>query len=93
MAVRSNKKKSKVVKIVIISVAVVVLGTVGVFVARNAVSGGKTETATYKIEEMIPGAASGNVILKKTLRLLTPKDFAACSSVGLMFSRVWAQII
>ncbi len=51
MAVRSNKKKSKVVKIVIISVAVVVLGTVGVFVARNAVSGGKTETATYKVRQ------------------------------------------
>ena len=41
MAIRSNRnksKKGKIIKIVIISVAVVVLGTVGVFVARNAVS-------------------------------------------------------
>ena len=54
MAVRSNRnksKKGKIIKIVIISVAVIVLGTVGVFVARNAVSGGKKETTTYKVRQ------------------------------------------
>ncbi len=48
MALRS---KRKIIKIVIISVVVIALGTVGVFVARKFVSGDSAEVATYKVRQ------------------------------------------
>jgi multidrug efflux pump subunit AcrA (membrane-fusion protein) len=48
MALRSNRK---IIKIVIISVVVIALGTVGVFVARKFVSGDSAEVATYKVRQ------------------------------------------
>ena len=47
----NNSKKGKIIKIVIISVVVIALGTVGVFVARKLVSGGSTEVEIYKVRQ------------------------------------------
>ncbi|MCR4714632.1 MAG: efflux RND transporter periplasmic adaptor subunit [Treponemataceae bacterium] len=48
---RNRSKKGKIIKIVIISVVVIALGTAGVFVARKLVSGNSAEETTYKVRQ------------------------------------------
>ena len=48
---RNKSKKGKIIKIIIISVVVIALGTAGVFVARKLVSGDTVEDKTYRVRQ------------------------------------------